>query len=315
MYLPEFADVSVEALHAISERHGLGGAGAVLLPSIGITNAMYALGGQHILRVPRNHPNVIATAYREARAVPLARRVGVRTPDLVVFDDSREIITVPYAIYERAPGEPLGLLAREPHETTEAYRCLGRDLARLHEGVTESDVDPCHGCALTPEGHPEPEQLAAEGYFTAVEARWLAGWFDQLAPAMAAPVRPCFLHGDVQATNVLVQGLSNEQTAILDWGNAGWGDVAIDFVGLPLRAVPLVLEGHRQVAPLAGEETIEARILYYHLWFALMVLSRPPLPDLAWAERPTGMLLEILRFFLERPAEPWDRLAPPSSLG
>jgi aminoglycoside phosphotransferase (APT) family kinase protein len=309
MDLPEFPPVSDEDLHAITERHRLGAKAVAPLPSIGITNAIFALGDDYILRVPRNHPNPIATAYREARAVPIARRLGVRTPELIVFDDSREILPVPYALYEHAHGEPLGLLEREPRETAETYRSLGRDLARLHEGVTEQDVDGRHECALTPHGRPEPERLAAEGYFTAVEVRWLDAWFDRLAPAVAAPVRPRFLHGDVQATNVLVQLSTLEYATLLDWGNTGWGDVAIDFVGLPFRAVPYVLEGHRQVAPPEGNETIEARILYYLLWFALMVLPRPPQPNFSWAERPLGMLLEILRFFLEQPAEPWTRLA------
>lgn len=57
-------------------------------------------------------------------------------------------------------------------------------------------------------------------------------------------------------------------------------------------------------------EPLETRILACQLWFALLVLSRPPQPGLSWAERPAGMLLEILRFFLERPGPPWNGLGP-----
>jgi hypothetical protein len=33
--------------------------------------------------------------------VPAARVAGVRTPALIVFDDSLDLLPVPYAIYER----------------------------------------------------------------------------------------------------------------------------------------------------------------------------------------------------------------------
>jgi len=32
-----------------------------------------------------------------------------------------------------------------------------------------------------------------------------------------------------------------------------------------------------------------------------MVLPRPPKPALSWAERPLGMLIEIMRFLLDLP--------------
>ena len=161
-----------------------------------------------------------------------------------------------------------------------------------------------HPCALAPEGRPEPERLAEEGYFTVVEARWLAEWFERLAPAMSAPIRQRFLHGDMQATNVLVRNPSTQEyVALLDWGNAGWGDVALDFVGLPLRAVPLVLEGYREVATPGGDETIEARILYYHLWFALDGPSPAAAARVLLGGAAAGMLIEITRFLLESPGD------------
>jgi hypothetical protein len=64
------------------------------------------------------------------------------------------------------------------------------------------------------------------------------------------------------------------------------------------------------VAPLDGDERAEARILYYHLWLAFYHLTRPPQPQLSWAERPVSMLLEIMRFFLESPGARWTSLAP-----
>ncbi len=76
------------------------------------------------------------------------------------------------------------------------------------------------------------------------------------------------------------------------------------------RAAPFLLEGHRAVAPLDGDEGAEARVLWRHLQFALAVLPRGAAPGLSWGERPLAWLLEALRFFLESPGPRWRDLAP-----
>ena len=60
------------------------------------------------------HKGDIEALYREAIAVPAARQAGVRTPALVVFDDTRDLVSVPYVIYERVHGETLAELDLEP---------------------------------------------------------------------------------------------------------------------------------------------------------------------------------------------------------
>ena len=109
-------------------------------------------------------------------------------------------------------------------------------------------------------------------------------------------------------TNVMVRPDLPTYLALIDWGACGWGDAAHDFAGIPLRAVPFMLEGYREVAPLPEDETAEARILWRHLQISLYLLGRPPQPGLSWAERPAAMLLEIMRFFLGSPGRPWTDL-------
>jgi aminoglycoside phosphotransferase (APT) family kinase protein len=310
MNLPDVTEVTTEALHAIAARHGLGVSTFSMLPSVGIFNTIYLLGEHLVLRVPRNHPNAFACLRKEAVAVPAARRAGVRTPDLVVFDDTQELLPAPYAVFERVRGETLGLLDREPRDSAAAYRELGRDLALLHTRVSRDDPAGRLGSDDLPDPRHDAERLATEGYFTRAEARWLTEWLDRLAPAALAPLPPCFLHGDTQATNMIVCFDSHEYAAIIDWGDARWGDAAWDCAGMPLRAVPFVLEGHRGTAPFAADETAEARILWCHLLLALLHLRRPPQPERSWAERPASMLLEIARFFLETPGPRWMEWAP-----
>ena len=158
-----------------------------------------------------------------------------------------------------------------------------------------------------------PDELAAAGYFTSEEARWLSGWLEFLAPLALAPLPKRFRHGDLQTTNVMVRGPGPPTyLTLMTWGACGWGDAAHDFAGIPLRAVPFMLEGYREVAPLPeDDEAGGARILWRHLQIALYLLGRPPQPGLSWAERPAAMLLEIMRFFLGSPGRPWaDRYGP-----
>ena len=82
-------------------------------------------------------------------------------------------------------------------------------------------------------------------------------------------------------------------TAVIDWGSCLWGDTALDFAGIPLRAVPALLAGYRETAAL-DDDTIEARILWHHLTIGLHQLRGTPKPDLSWGERPMTNLFDVL---------------------
>lgn len=310
MKLPPFPEMTDSVLAAITERHGLGRRPITRLPDIGIFNAIYAVGDDVILRIPRDHPAHVAALSKEIVAVPAARLAGVCTPRIVAFDDSRELLPVPYSLYERVDGETLGQLHRDPAEAAGVWHAVGRDLALLHMGVAREG--PVAGLPeiRTRDLRDRPEQLAGDGYLTPVEARWFSRWLERLAPAALEGSVSCFLHGDLQDANIMVERGTEGYLALLDWGGAGWGDPALDFAGIPLRAVPYLLEGHREVVPLPRDETAEIRILWRHLEFAIGNVRRGPQPDHSWAERPLPMLLDVLRFFLEDPPQPWHDLQP-----
>lgn len=312
--LPGFPEVDDGVLRAIADRHGLGGRSVVRLPEVGVFNAIWCIGDGVVLRVPRDHPAFVAAARKESVAVPAARGAGVRTPRMISFDDSLDLLPVPYSLYERVRGETLGLLegdpAGDPAGASGVWEELGRDLALLHAGVAGDG--PAAGLDLEgmPDPRPWPDEMAGEGRFTAAEARWISAWLHQLSPANDGVPRR-FLHGDSQATNVMVEAGSLRYIAVLDWGSCGWGDPAWDFAGVPLRAVPAMLEGYRAVAPLEGDETAEARILWRHLQLSLYLMRRGPQPGKSWAERPLGMFLDVVRFMLGNPGERWELWKPP----
>lgn len=311
MKLPDHTPITPEIVAAIAARHGLGGAQCEPLPNTGIINAIYILDDDCVLRVPRNHPGHTAQTRAEAIAAPAALSAGVRTPRMVAFDDTRDLLPVPYTIFERVRGDTLGLLDLEPEATPHTWRGLGRDLALLHTRVPNDGPVRDLRTEKTPA---DPRDLvearAREGYVTTLEVRWLTRWLDRLVPSATVPVPMCLLHLDVQTTNIMVHPTTLDYVALLDWGNAGWGDAAWDCFGMPLRAVPHILAGHREIAPLPEDHTAEARILWRHLQMALAILPRGPTPGLSWGERPLAWLLEVFRFFADGPGGNWRDLRP-----
>jgi aminoglycoside phosphotransferase (APT) family kinase protein len=309
--LPEHVEVSTETLRAIAYRHGVEPFAVERLPETGIFNAVYRLGADGILRIPRNHPDFIRAARREAVAAPAARAAGVLTPRLLAFDESLDLLPVPYTLYERVPGVPLESLGLDPDEAAPIWREHGRNLARAHvEVAVQGEIAELTARTSAPDPREQLAERVAEGWLAPLDARWLGAWLDRLAPAAREPVPARFLHGDTQAANVMISTGPLRYEAVIDWGAAAAGDVALDFAGVPLRAVPHLLAGHREVAPLDDDATAEARILWRHLQLGIWMLPRGAAPGRSWAERPFPMLLEALRFFLEPPDDCWRDLRP-----
>ena len=179
MNLPDFPPIPPEALAAIARPQHVSVSQIIPLPDIGITNKIYRFGDSLILRIPRNHPHIISLARKEAKVVPAARAAGVHTPAILLFDDSCTLLPVPYTLYERVPGETLGLLDLEPEATPNVWRALGRDLARLHTSITEADLPP-EEVGQCDDLRAAPKTLADAGLFTLMEARWLERLLDHL---------------------------------------------------------------------------------------------------------------------------------------
>lgn len=309
--LPPHVVLDAAALAAIAKRHQVPLTSWERLPEFGIFNAIYRLGERVILRVPRQHDRFAAATRREAVAVPAARAAAVRTPQLLAYDESLDLLPVPYGLYERVPGATLESLDRDPADVADVWRELGCDLARTHHSVPVGGaVAQLDGLSPQPDPRERAEQRASEGWITSLEARWLICWLNRLAPAVQEAVPYRFLHGDSQGTNVMVQTDPLHYAAVIDWGSASIGDVAFDFAGVPLRAVPFMLEGYRTVAVPDGAESIESRIVWRHLQLGLGSIARGPVPDRSWGEHPLTTLLEALHFFAEPPDRRWREAGP-----
>lgn len=299
--------VTDEALAEIAERVGLPGERVAPLPSAGIVNSIYALGDAHVLRIPRRGPEHAAQARREASAIPMAVAAGVRTAGLVAFDDSCTVLPVPYLVVERLSGTSAESIPAGAVDEPGTWQELGRDLARVHT-VTGIAGDGTIAGFDFPDPRTLVDRRVEDGWISGIDARWFAEWLDRLAAAGAAETpTTCLVHGDVQWSNVLVAG--RRYQALIDWGCARVDDPAADFVAMRLVAVPHLLAGHRDLAPLPGDDGAEARILWRRLQMLLAVLPRGAAPGTSWGERPVAWLIDLLRFFSD-PPERWRPLAP-----
>lgn len=242
-------------------------------------------------------------AQTEAIAVPAARRAGVLTPALLAFDDDRDVVDAPITVYARVPAPSLhgvGWDVADPR-FARAARETGRELARLHLAVTEVP-DPQAWLEVwdLPGAREEVEAAVSAGRVD----RMTADWAIRLLTRTAALPRPSprFIHGDVQPGNLLVNP-DGSLAALIDWGDAGWADPALDFPALPPQAAAHALAAYREVAPGLLGEGAEGRILEVYLNMAFRRLGRAPTPRELWNARPGSVMAHLLRFAVDAPAE------------
>lgn len=307
MGLPPHTPVSAEVVQSIIRRHRLRAHSFSLRPWVGGGSCVYQLGDDFVLKVPHGDAARIGSVHMEAIAAPAAHAAGVRTPRLIAYADSPELLPVPYLVYERVHGEPLAGVKRPPGLARQVWHEVGRDLALTHTRIHASEslhLLPTYEQSSDIDPRPWVEDVQDAGGLTATEARWLGEVLDRLTSTVLAPLSKCFCHGDVNAANVMVgHHEPRVYVALLDWGGAGWADPAADFSGMSLYAVPFVLAGYREIAPLVDDDTAEARILWFYLQLALFGLTRKWMAESECAQR-IERLLRDTRWFLR-----WARLA------
>ena len=117
-------------------------------------------------------------------------------------------------------------------------------------------------------------------------ARRLEAWLAQVEPALAREPTPRFVHDDLHEKNLMATP-GGALLALIDWGDAGWGDPALDFASMPLAAVQFALEGYGAV-----DGGFESRMLWARAEGALGRLARDP--------RRAGKLRELIGILPKR---------------
>jgi hypothetical protein len=119
------------------------------------------------------------------------------------------------------------------------------------------------------------DELLTTDYFDKDLAKKISTFIVELEPAVLEESKICFLHSDVKDMNIMCTD-DDEFLALIDWGDAGWGDPTFDFRQIPLLAIGNVLEGYREMAPDLLGETLKERFIWDKLYEAMLDALKNP---------------------------------------
>ena len=261
--------IAIDPVDALLAAHGYEGRWSTL-NATGVANRIYATADV-VLRVATDHPDAEPDARTESVAAPAAHAAGIRTARLLAFDDSRALVDRPFSIWERIHGETAGAAALDGQQRRLLWREIGEEIARLHGGVRDCP-DPL-GYLDTP-GYerdlaPIVDRLVEVGAVSADAAGEISRFVDELAPHVShAEYERCFVHNDLHAMNVMCTP-AGALLALIDWGDAGWGDPTLDFVGAPLEMISAMFEGYGRANRAKLGSHPEARIVWAKLHEAM----------------------------------------------
>ncbi|GHI09972.1 aminoglycoside phosphotransferase family protein [Streptomyces cellostaticus] len=194
------------------------------LASSGTENAMFRLGTDLVVRLPR-HPGAVADVAHEQRWLPrLGALLPVATPEPVGFGEPDEDFPWPWSVYRWLDGHnPVAGAVAEPERLAEELGACVSALRRLDP----QDGPPAHrGVPLTTRD--APTRAALEQLAGRIDTDTVTSLWEQALRAPDHAGSPAWLHGDLSPGNVLVAG--GRLSAVIDFGCAGTGDPAVDLI-------------------------------------------------------------------------------------
>jgi aminoglycoside phosphotransferase (APT) family kinase protein len=193
------------------------------VPSSGTDNALYRLGDEMVVRLPRIEW-AVGGLERELEWLPtLAPHLPVAVPVPLRVGEPSEAYPWPWAVYRWLPGSnpPLGGAGDAD--------ALARDLAGLITAFQRIDLSgPASRRGLPLESQDEWTQKALAQLDWEIETDAARdAWEDALrVPGWSRP--PVWLHGDLFPGNLLVE--DGRLTAVIDFALVGMGDPACDLI-------------------------------------------------------------------------------------
>ncbi|HEX9056562.1 MAG TPA: aminoglycoside phosphotransferase family protein [Ktedonobacterales bacterium] len=246
--------------------------------SAGTDNALYRLGDEMVVRLPRIHW-AVGSVDKEHQWLPrLAPLLPLAIPVPLAKGTPGEGYPWHWSIYQWLDGE--NATTARIDDPSEMARELARFIAALRRIDATGGPPSGRGVPLALRDAETRAAISAlDGMLDtgAVTAAWEAAL---RAPAWDGP--PLWLHGDLLAGNLLVQG--GRLSAVLDWGGLGVGDPACDV----MVAWSVFSAGTRDTfrAALAVDDAMWARGRGWALSFGLIALpyyqhSNPVLAGIA----------------------------------
>jgi aminoglycoside phosphotransferase (APT) family kinase protein len=197
------------------------------LRSGGLDNAIYRLGTEMAVRLPRR-PGTVAALAREQQWLPrLAPLLPLAVPVPLGRGVPGEGFPFPWAVYRWLDGKNV---AADPDiDLPDGAERLGRFVAALQRIDTAGGPPPLFRAepvtALDDRVRAEIRDLAADGMVEPDLAT--AAWQTAMdAPAWEGP--PRWIHADLSPLNLLAR--DGRLTAVIDFGGLGVGDPALDLL-------------------------------------------------------------------------------------
>lgn len=235
------------------------------LSTHGIANEIYATEN-FIIRIPTDHPEAHSDAFTEAVAAPVAKLHGVKTPALIYFDDSYTLLNKTYSIWERVHGLTLGETENYLHYNN-TWKEIGFELGKLHVNVKQCE-DP-KGFLDTPDrDYTKDMIIQILNNDSNRKSLYLLKLVENKYTDELFLYKKCFVHGDTNQFNFLCTE-SDKLLSIIDWGDSGWADPAIDFYMLPTEVLDKVLEGYSKIAKTNIDINFIYRIIMDKVWIGL----------------------------------------------
>ncbi len=196
------------------------------VPSAGTDNALYRLGRDKVVRLPRR-PGSVASAEKEREWLPvLAPHLPVTVPVPLATGIAGEGFPWSWSVYPWLEGT-------HPNATSDLKR-LATDLAAFVTALQH--IDPERGPrpgrhnffrGVRLERREEWTRKAIDALGDSIDRREVTAAWDA---ALAVPVSDsrAWLHGDLKAENLLVEG--GRLGAVIDFGALGVGDPAVELI-------------------------------------------------------------------------------------
>ncbi|MEU6578217.1 aminoglycoside phosphotransferase family protein [Streptomyces sp. NPDC046805] len=194
------------------------------LESSGTENAMFRLGTDLVVRIPR-HPGAVADVAHEQRWLPrLGPLLPVASPEPLGRGEPGEGFPWPWSVYRWLDGRnPVAGAVGEPGQLAKELGSFVGALRRIdaHGGP------PGHRAVPLATRDAETREAIAQLDGRIDTAAVTALWEDALhAPEHTGP--PVWAHADLSPGNVLVT--AGRLGAVIDFGTVGVGDPAVDLI-------------------------------------------------------------------------------------
>lgn len=203
-------------------------------------------------------------------------KLTILMPELLYYDDSREICSVPYFFMSYLEGKPL---AEQEGLSENEWQEIKRQVGKITRAICDIPA-PTFGIPALPESYCKRNsdfvyrlmemllQDAAEKNIAipGISAEELLGMITARRNVLDEVTDPCYIHTDTWDGNVMVE--KGKFTGLVDYAAILYGDplMSHDFHDFAPEPVPAFMEGYGKKGLTEGEWE---RIKVYRLWHRL----------------------------------------------